>query len=154
MLSVKEESPIQPEMAELLRQSDAFAAALYPAESCYPASAAELAKPNVRFFVARLSGKAVGCGALVIGKEGKAEIKRMFVSQKARGHGVGRLLLDEIEIVAREKDVTRIRLETGTSSHAALSLYRSCGYRVRGPFDAYQADKYTVFMEKKLGQRA
>jgi putative acetyltransferase len=150
MLSVKEETPRQPEVEEMIRQADAFAEALYPPETRYPFDIEALSQPKVRFFVARLSGKAVGCGALVIGKEGKAEIKRMFVSQTARGHGVGRLLLEEIEIVAREKDVTRIRLETGTSSHAALSLYRSCGYRVRGPFGAYQADPYTVFMEKKL----
>ena len=41
--------------------------------------------PNVRFVVARRDGIAVGCGALVLGVDGEAELKRMFVAPEARG---------------------------------------------------------------------
>lgn len=151
MITVKEETPRQPEVEILLRQSDEFSAQLYPPESRHPLDATQLSKPHVRFFVARHNGRAVGCGALVIGKEGKAEIKRMFVSPRTRGHGVGRLILDELETVARDKGVRKIRLETGTQNDAALSLYRAFGYRERGPFSAYREDPWSIFMEKKLG---
>ena len=150
MVTVTQESPLQSDVEALLRQSDAFSAALYPPESNHMLALDALAGPEVRFFVARLDGRAVGCGGLVLGKEGKAEIKRMFVTDAARGKGVGRAILEAIEDVARREDVRVIRLETGPKSQQALSLYRSFGYRERGPFGAYQLDPLSVFMQKKL----
>jgi len=150
MLSIAQESPDRSEILALLQESDAFAASLYPPESRHLVDAASLAKPEVRFFVARLDGKAVGCGALVLGKEGRAELKRMLVTQSSRGTGVGRAILDVIEETARREDVRVIRLEAGTQSTAALTLYRRYGYRERGPFGSYQADAFTIFMQKRL----
>jgi len=150
MVSIGQEHPDQPEIARLLRESDAFAAALYPPETCYMIDTAALARPNVRFFVARLDGAAVGCGAVVLAEDGTAEIKRMFVDGRARGQGVARRLLDALETAARNAGAAAICLETGTRSDAALALYRRAGYRDRGPFGAYKADAYSVFMEKKL----
>jgi putative acetyltransferase len=150
MVTIAEETPRQAEVEALLRRSDAHAMALYPPESNHLVDVDALAKPSVRFFVARLDGKAVGCGGLVLGKEGKAEIKRMFVDQAARGKGVGRAILQAIEDAARREKLRMIRLETGTSSREALSLYRSFGYRERGPFGAYQPDPLSVFLQKRL----
>ncbi|MCC6469983.1 MAG: GNAT family N-acetyltransferase [Alphaproteobacteria bacterium] len=147
---VAAESPHQAAVAELLRQSDAHAQALYPPESNHLVDVDALARPNVRFFVARLDGKAVGCGGLVLGKPGKAEIKRMFVSEAARGKGVARALLAAIEEAARGAGIEKIRLETGIASHAALALYRRFGYRERGPFGDYRPDPVSVFMQKRL----
>ena len=45
--------------------NNAYMAALYPAESNHGLSLADLLKPAVSFFVARMDGAAVGCGALV-----------------------------------------------------------------------------------------
>ncbi|MCC7047871.1 MAG: GNAT family N-acetyltransferase [Alphaproteobacteria bacterium] len=150
MVRVAEESPHQAAVAELLRQSDAHAQALYPPESNHLVDVDTLAQPNVRFFVARLDGRAVGCGALVLGRPGKAEIKRMFVSEAARGKGVARAILAAIEAAAGRARVGKIRLETGIDSHAALALYRRFGYRERGPFGDYRPDPLSVFMQKKL----
>ena len=83
-----------------------------------------LAKPRVRFFVARDDGRVVGCGALVVKDGGRAEIKRMIVDASARGKGIGWRILEAIEGAARDAGVTRIRLETGPESREALSLYR------------------------------
>lgn len=147
---VAAESPHQAAVAELLRQSDAHAQALYPPESNHLVDVDALARPNVRFFVARLDGKAVGCGSLVLGKPGKAEIKRMFVSEAARGKGVARALLAAIEEAALGAGIEKIRLETGIASHAALALYHRFGYRERGPFGDYRPDPLSVFMQKRL----
>lgn len=49
------EAPRQDELLDLLRQSDEYAAALYPPESCYMLNIAELEAPNVAVFVARLA---------------------------------------------------------------------------------------------------
>jgi putative acetyltransferase len=60
-------SPRLPEVDELIRASDAYAASLYPAESNHLVDVEALAQPHVIFCVARLEGEIVGCGAAVGG---------------------------------------------------------------------------------------
>ena len=147
------ESPGQPEARGLLRQSDAYHAELYPAESNHLIAAAELERANVRFLVARIDGAAVGCGALLIGSDGVAEIKRMFVAPAARRRRLGRALLCALEAEAEAAGVRQVRLETGIHQAEALALYRSHGYRERGPFGSYRPDPLSTFFEKPLPQR-
>ncbi len=142
------ESPQQGDVQALLAQSDAYHAGLYPAESNHLLPAYELAQENVRFLVARIDGTAVGCGALVLGKDGAAEIKRMFVAPGARGRQLGRAILLALEDAAAAAGATVIRLETGVKQAAALALYRSQGYRERGPFGGYREDPLSTFFEK------
>jgi ribosomal protein S18 acetylase RimI-like enzyme len=58
-----------------------------------------------------------------------AEIKRMGVAPPARGLGLGRRLLTEIERQAAEHGVRTLRLETNRSLTEAIGLYRAAGYR-------------------------
>src|SRR5262245_3100192 len=87
--SITLEAPHQEVVQGLRAKSDEFSKALYPPESNHLIDTDALAQSNVRFYVARLSGEAIGCGALVLGLDGQAELKRMFVDQRARGRGVG-----------------------------------------------------------------
>jgi putative acetyltransferase len=150
MLTITRERPDMPDILALLSQSDAYSAALYPPESNHQPDLAALSGHGIRFFVARLDGKAAGCGALMLGAAGQDEIKRMFVDPAERGHGIGRALLDAIEAAGRADGVGLLQLETGIHNHEAIRLYRRCGYRERGPFGAYAADPLSVFMEKML----
>jgi putative acetyltransferase len=150
MLTIARENPDTSDLLALLTQSDAYSASLYPPESNHQPDLAGLSASGVRFFVARLDGGAAGCGALMLGAAGQGELKRMFVDPAVRGHGIGRALLDAIEAAARAEGVRLLQLETGIHNHAAISLYRRCGYRERGPFGAYAADPLSVFMEKLL----
>jgi putative acetyltransferase len=144
-------SPREPEALALLRQSDAYFAAPYPAESNHLLGADELDRPGVRFVLARCHGRALGCGALVLGPVGgEGELKRLFVAPEARGLGVGRAILAALEAAAREAGVRVLRLETGVAQPESLGLYRRHGYRKRGPFDGYGPDPLSVFMEKTL----
>jgi putative acetyltransferase len=148
--TIAEEAPDTPESRELLRQSDEFAASLYPPEHRYPIDVPELLAKNARFFVARRGGTAVGCMALVPTGPGKAELKRCFVNAAVRGQGVGFALLLAAEKAAREDGTRVIQLETGNLNHAALRLYRGCGFHERGPFGSYPDNGVSVFMEKAL----
>jgi putative acetyltransferase len=141
---------MQPEVRALLAQSDEYSMARYPIESQYLVDADFLAQSNVRFLVARLDGRAVGCGALVVAHDGSAELKRMIVDADARGRGVGRAILAALEAVARREHLRIIRLETGTLNQEAVGLYRACGYQERGPFAGYTDDPLSVFMEKDV----
>jgi DNA-binding MarR family transcriptional regulator/GNAT superfamily N-acetyltransferase len=78
--------------------------------------------------VARLRGEPIGCGALKVAGDGCAELKRMWVAHSARGLGVGRRILAELEAVARGRGVRVVRLETNRSLVEAQGLYRSAGF--------------------------
>jgi len=143
-------SPLLPEVSGLIRESDAYAQALYPAESNHLVDVASLAQPHVIFCVARVDGAVMGCGAAVLKPEGYAELKRMFVREAARGHGVGRQLLAFLEEQVRQQGVNVTRLETGVYSHDAIRLYERMGYVKIGPFADYWDDPLSLFYEKQL----
>ena len=85
--------------------------------------------PRGCMLVARLFGEPMGCGALRLQEPGIGEIKRMWISPRARGLGLGRRLLSELERVAARRRLRAIRLDTNESLTEALRLYRSAGYR-------------------------
>jgi putative acetyltransferase len=137
-------------VAALLDASDAYMASLYPAESNHMLDIASLQRPGVLFLVARLDGRAVGCGAVVSSGEGWAEVKRMFVAPAARGLKLGRQLLAQIETLASRNGEQLLRLEMGAEQPEALALYRSAGFVEIGPFGSYRPDPLSVFMEKRI----
>jgi putative acetyltransferase len=148
---VANESPDQPDVLQLIAELDAYQQSLYPAESNHLLDVSALLAPNVRFAVARGErGEALGCVAVVL-MEGFAEIKRMFVSPRSRGGGVGRRLLDHVEAQALGDGLRVLRLETGIHQPEALGLYERAGYARRGPYEGYAEDPLSVFMEKVVG---
>lgn len=94
-----------------------------------PAGADLLNPPNGVFLIARLDGAPIGCVGLKQTCKRYSEIKRMWVSPQARGLGLGRRLLDEIEARASALGVKRLRLDTHSSLTEARALYARCGYR-------------------------
>ncbi|MFD3404223.1 GNAT family N-acetyltransferase [Kribbella sp. NPDC058693] len=89
---------------------------------------AELTLPAGLLLVATLRSEPVGCGALKLHGTGPAEIKRMWVSPDARGLGLGRRLLAELERTAAANGATAVRLETNRNLKEAIALYRSSGF--------------------------
>ncbi len=144
------ESPRQPEVLEVLRLSDEYALTLYPAESCYLLDVGELEASGVAVFVARIDGVVAGMGAVVDRFDGSAELKRMFVLESARGHGVGHALLDAIHPHAASRGVSIVQLETGPKQLAAIALYERAGYARIPNFGPYIGDEFSVCMEKRL----
>jgi len=89
----------------------------------------DFAHPRGCFLVAKLLGQPVGCGAVRTFEHGIGEIKRMWVSPEARGLGLGRRLLSELERAARNLNLRAVRLDTNESLGEAIKLYRASGYR-------------------------
>jgi DNA-binding MarR family transcriptional regulator/ribosomal protein S18 acetylase RimI-like enzyme len=85
--------------------------------------------PNGGLLIAWLFGEPVACGAIRTLQPGIGEIKRMWVSPRMRGLGVGRRLLGELERVARKRKMRAVRLDTNESLSEAIRLYRVSGYR-------------------------
>ncbi|TMD95819.1 MAG: MarR family transcriptional regulator [Chloroflexi bacterium] len=74
-------------------------------------------------------------GSLRFRGAGRAEIKRMWVAESARGLGVGRRLLGELEAHAAGHGARSVRLDTNSALTEAISLYRSAGYSEVPPFN-------------------
>jgi ribosomal protein S18 acetylase RimI-like enzyme len=88
----------------------------------------ELRLPAGAFVVAYLRDEPIGCGALKYHPGGLAEIKRMWVAESARGLGIGRRLLEELERLAGDRGTATVRLDTNKALVEAIAMYRSSGY--------------------------
>ena len=112
------------------------------------AEADELSQPRGLVLIARLRDQPIGCAALKLHGSDPAEIKRMWVAPTARGLGLGRRLLRELEEHACRRGTTFVRLESNRALTEAIALYRSAGYIEVGPFnDEPYADHW---FEKRL----
>jgi putative acetyltransferase len=134
-----------------MRQGDEFTLSLYPPESCHLLGVEELEAPGVTVFVGRDAGVAVGMAAIVGRGDGSAELKRMFVPEAARGHGVAGHILRFAERFAVESRVAIIQLETGPLQHAAIALYEKNGFDRIPNFGKYVGDPNSVCYEKRIG---
>jgi putative acetyltransferase len=147
---VRAESPDQDDVRNLLQQLDAHMSALYPAESNHLLGIDALLQPEIRFFVARQSGTARGCGALKLEEGGTAEVKRMYVDAASRGLGIGKSLMRAIEETAQRESVQTLRLETGIHQPEAIGLYIASGFREVPAFPPYRPDPLSRFFAKEF----
>src|SRR5215467_15888238 len=115
--------------------NERFEAGWDPARSI-SADADELMAPHGLMLVARLRGRPVGCGALKFHRDAPTELKRMWVSRDARGLGLGRRLLVELESHARSSGASVVRLETNRALQEAIQLYRTSGYHEVAAFNS------------------
>jgi len=91
--------------------------------------------PCGTFLVMRLHGEPVGCGGFKFDPPDAAYVKRMWISPTARGLGLGRRLLQELEQRALALGYRKLRLETEKALAEAQQLYRSSGFIEVPPFN-------------------
>jgi DNA-binding MarR family transcriptional regulator len=109
----------------------------------------DLMPPEGLVLIARMGEDPLACGALRLHAGGIAEIKRMWVAPRARGLGLGRLILGELERRAVDRGARVARLDTNRVLTEAIALYRRAGYHEGRPFnDEPYADHW---FEKPLG---
>jgi len=135
----------------LIAELDAELSALYPPEAnFFELEEAEVEGAGGVFLVARVDGEPLGCGAVRAIDATSAEIKRMYVRPSGRGKGIGRVILGELERLARAMGVRRMLLETGGDQPEALILYERAGY-VRVPaFGRYVGAPLSLCFGKDL----
>ena len=113
--------------------------------------AAMFVGPDGVFLVVREEGRAIGCGGVCRFDETRAELKRMYVVPGARGRGLGRVLLVELEAEARRLGYAGIVLETGDKQPEALGLYASAGYERIPCYGVYATRALSMCFEKTFG---
>ena len=123
-----------------------------PAESVHALDLEGLRHPAITFWSAWVDGELAGIGALKRLDAQRGELKSMRVDDRFRGTGVGRALLRHIVQVARERGMTSLWLETGSTAEflPAQRLYESEGFVPCGPFDDYALDPFSVFLTRTL----
>ena len=133
MVKVAPADPAHPHarhcLQEYFRELDRRFDTGFDARLSIPADADDLRLPTGLLLVATLRSDPVGCGALKLHGAKPAELKRMWVAPEARGLGLGRRLLSELEKHAAEHGARRARLETNRALTEAISLYRAAGYQ-------------------------
>jgi len=131
-VEIREVDPAGPDARQCLRAyveelNERWEAGFDPAAGV-SAEPHELTRPAGCFLVAYLYGEPIGCGGVKHLPGGPSDIKRMWVSPAARGLGLGRRLLHELEQRVRDSGATVARLETNRVLAEAIGLYRSEGY--------------------------
>jgi putative acetyltransferase len=138
----------------LIGELDAVLHADSPPENRHGYSVERVFQPDVLFFIARMKGEPVGCGAIALTEE-YAEVKRMYVRPHARGKNVAQAVLDRLEAEARARGTNRLVLETGDNRDAAIRFYERNGFTRCSAFGPYLAMRpnaiaHSVFFEKRI----
>ncbi|MDR7419054.1 MAG: GNAT family N-acetyltransferase [Armatimonadota bacterium] len=100
----------------------------HPVEAERRRLAADLELPTHRFFIARDLGRPIGSVGVVTAGP-RAYVIAMGVVPESRGHGYGRMMLETVLAMLLAEGQTEIFIEVDAENVAALSLYRSCGFR-------------------------
>ncbi len=113
-----------------------------------------LRPPNGCFVVVRFGNESdartVGCAGLQTIDDGVGELKRMWLDRSARGRGLGKRLLTEIETRSRALGHHTLRLDTNANLPEAVGLYEGAGYR---RISRYNDNPYPdFFFEKRLSE--
>ena len=149
-IDLREESPHLPDAIMLVESLWQEEGLLYgdtgpcrfkPEDVCHTGSA---------FIVARLDGRAVGCGAIRPLELGVAELKRIYVLPEARRTGIARRILEALDMRARQMGYRAIRLETGVLQPPAIALYVSQGYSPIPSYGEHAHDPRSRCFEKRL----
>jgi len=110
------------------------------------------APPDGNIILAYCDGNLAGCVAVHKLDDNICEMKRLYVSPKFRGRGVGKCLVIAILDKAARLGYTRMRLDSIPSMKTAQALYKSVGF---SEIPAYRnnPNKGTKYYEVKLHNR-
>jgi putative acetyltransferase len=143
------DDPRRPDVTALLERHLLFSQSETPPEHSFALDVSGLLDPAITFFCYRDgSGELLGVGALKRLDDSAGELKSMHTAAEARGRGVGRAMVAHIIEVARERGLSRLYLETGTTPGftAARNLYASAGFMPCGTFGGYPITDDNTFM--------
>ena len=123
-----------------------------PPEHVHALDVNAMKQPTLTFWRADWGQRIAGCAAFKQLDDTHAELKSMKVTDAVKGRGVGRLLLNHMLSVAKQRGYQRVSLETGTMDAfmPARTLYHSVGFEICEPFDKYVYDKHSVCMSLKI----
>ena len=141
-----------PEAQRLIAALDGHLSSRYPPEQRFGPNLKpeQLAQGLGTFVVARIDGRAVGCGAVRLLDATTVEVKRMYVESEVRGRGVAKAVLAHLEGAGRKLGARRAVLETGVYQDEAIGLYLRAGYSKVDCWGEYAGSPTSVCYEKEI----
>jgi tRNA pseudouridine38-40 synthase len=106
-------------------------------------------EPNGIILKATITDEIVGCVALKKLDDGSCEMKRLYVIPAAKGKGIGKQLVLEVEKRAVEKGYKIIKLDTLARLEIAVNLYQKMGFVETSPYN-YSPEGDILYFEKSL----
>jgi putative acetyltransferase len=99
------------------------------------------------FWVVEWEGKIVGTAAYYPIGRGKnaVEIRKMYILPAARGQGLGKFLLQELESKIADRGFDEIWIETATVLQEAVQMYETKGYQPATGVETKRCDR--VYMK-------
>jgi len=92
--------------------------------------------PPKQLWVAERGGEVAGSVFCIPGAEaGLAQLRMLYVEPAARGHGIGKLLVDQCVAFARGAGYARLRLWTHSIQTSARRLYTAAGFAIVEEWD-------------------
>jgi len=88
----------------------------------------DFAPPTGLLAVAIEGPAPVGCGGLLFGEDGIAEVKRVYVAPSHRRRGLGARIMAELERLALARGIRELRLDTRDDVVDARRLYERIGF--------------------------
>jgi len=76
----------------------------------------------------------IGCVCMRPLNDTSCEIKRLYVKPTFRGRGLGQLMTRKIIRYSKERNYTKILLDTITSMKTAIKIYKSLGFVETEPY--------------------
>lgn len=108
-------------------------------------------------FVAEVNGQIAGCCGIYPTEglpENYAELVRFFISNKYRGKGIGKALMQECTQWAKEFGYSHLYLESIPEFDKAIGIYESLGYKhLPAPLGNTGHTTCSVWMLKDIGKR-
>lgn len=113
------------------------------------------AETNGAFLVAESKGKIIGTVGLFGIDRDFAQLRRFYVHQDFRRMGVGRLLLETVLELAKNKGFAAVVLTSEVKLKRALKLYLSAGFRIfkTTALSEYQVNYLVKFLDQKAEKR-
>ena len=151
----KEDNPI---LAKIVKDTLAEFGANHPNTVYYDPTTDNLFEvfqtPGSKYFLAEIDGQMVGGGGIYptdgLDKD-TCELVKMYLLPQARGHGLGRLLIERCIAAAKENGYKKIYLETMPELKQAMKVYEKFGFEyLKGPMGNSGHTGCSMWMLKEL----
>jgi len=100
--------------------------------------------------IAYADGVPVACGSMRYYSTDTFELKRVFVSPGYRHRGIASNMVRKLEVVARQKGIMNLVLETGDVLLSANAMYKRIGFHIIPNYGQYANMPKSICMSKAL----
>ena len=147
-----------PSLAKIVKETLAEFGANHPNTVYYDPTTDTLFEvfqtPRSKYFLAEIDGKMVGGGGIYPTDgldDDTCELVKMYLLPQARGHGLGKMLIEKCIEAAKENGYKKIYLETMPELKQAMKVYEKFGFKyLNGPMGNSGHTGCEMWMLKEL----